>query len=256
MTDRPIIFSAPMVRALLDGRKTQTRRVLKPQPKVPFKNGTWYRPFRDSRQFQFMGRDHLIHGYHDVSYAPGDRLWVREAWTEHHPAGVQGGRFSLKGRAGIPGPPPVAYRVIYRADGDPIRVWHCDGYPYRTTVGPRDEIAAKYPAVCSEFPGWTSSIHMPRWASRLTLTVTDVRVQRLQEISEEDADAEGFGGDFPHVVMPEFFPDADRAGALTIPQCFAALWNTLHGPNAWDANPWVCALTFTVAHHNIDGATP
>lgn len=99
---------------------------------------------------------------------------------------------------------------------------------------------------------WSPSIHMPRWASRLTLTVTDVRVQRLQEISEADADAECFGGDFPHRVLPHLFPDADKAGHLSLRECFAALWNSLHGPDAWAANPEVVALTFTVEQRNID----
>lgn len=191
MTDRPIIFSAPMVRALLDGRKTQTRRLLKPPyGTLEYLGGSTWRPIY-TKCFR------------------GDRLWVREAFS-YETMDVDRNGFM----------PPW-----YWADGNP-------------TSG--------------DFTRPKPSIHMPRWASRLTLTVTEVRVQRLQNISEADADAEGFGGDFPHVVMPDVFPDADEAGGLTIPQCFGRLWNSLYGPDAWDANPWVAAITFTVARGNID----
>ena len=91
-------------------------------------------------------------------------------------------------------------------------------------------------------PRWRPSIHMPRSASRLTLTVTEVRVQRLQDISEEDARAEGIEGEF--LPWPQ--------GYWTYRPYFAELWNSLHGPDAWDANPWVVALSFTVQHGNID----
>lgn len=200
MGDRPTIFSAPMVRALLDGRKTQTRRVLNPQPKVPFKNGQWYAPFKKSRQFQFIGRDHLIHGYCNVPYAPGDRLYVREAmhWTDNL-------RF-------------VADDAVVDFDRMP------EGFTAARTH--------------------VSGMFMPRWASRLTLTVTKVRVQRLQEITEADAYAEGamrWGADGPQGSIH-----------YTVREDFARLWNSLHGAGGWDANPWVCALTFTVRTGNID----
>jgi hypothetical protein len=84
---------------------------------------------------------------------------------------------------------------------------------------------------------------MPRWASRLTLIVTDVRVQRLQDISEEDARAEGiFTPEIGYVNLGKKAPVIQ----------YAMLWNSLHGPDAWDANPWVSAITFTVHHGNID----
>ncbi len=86
---------------------------------------------------------------------------------------------------------------------------------------------------------------MPRWASRLTLTVTDVRVQRLQEISEEDA-----------LTQKAFRYEAADACALRVaailPRAFRDLWNSIHGPDAWDANPWVAAISFTVHRCNID----
>ncbi|MEH7827630.1 hypothetical protein [Gemmobacter denitrificans] len=92
---------------------------------------------------------------------------------------------------------------------------------------------------------WRPSIHMPRWASRITLTVTDVRVQRLQQISEADAVAEGVSPiSEPNDLKWEHYSPHGVA--------FAALWNSLHGHGAWEANPWVVVPTFTVAHGNID----
>lgn len=201
MGDRPIIFSAPMVRALLDGRKTQTRRVLKPQPKMLRGAGPFYRPHPTTAPHEW----HALHGGHiaaivKVPYAVGDRLWVREAWFDPQMDGA---------------------RRLYVADNP-------------QDVGP---VHRKRP-----------SIHMPRWASRLTLTVTDVRVQRLQEISEEDARAEGLEWAAPTWGVKGLAESWNGDPRLA----FAALWNSLHGPGAWDANPWVCALTFTVDRRNID----
>ena len=201
MTDRPILFSAPMVRALLDGRKTQTRRIIKDQPGEldrpgMFDDGEWY--VTDS---QGGHQSHL-----GVRFRKGDRLYVRETFSFDH------SWTGTKPRDVIPAAP-----VYYWADGNPT-----DG-------------------------DWTKpipGIHQPRWASRLTLTVTDVRVQRLQECSEADAIAEG--------IQPS-------ANSMTI-DCetrdprddFAALWRSINGPDSWLANPWIVALTFTVERRNID----
>lgn len=211
MADKPIIFSAPMVNALLAGRKTQTRRVLKPQPKV-LKNGIWYRPYPVLRplQWEYLHGDRIA-GFADTRYAPGDRLWVREAFIG-----------------------PYAYEV--------------NEYPPRDWGNKPIWFPADGP-VPDKFTGqfWhraRPSIHMPRWASRLTLTVTDVRVQRLQEISEADAVAEGVDA----ITMV----DVPRQAAMSRRSDFAAIWNSLHGPGAWDANPWVAAYTFEVHRCNID----
>ncbi len=190
MADRPILFSAPMVRALLEGGKTQTRRALKPQPSwepatvdgCSFAAGwSWagLSRFPDAARFCEAAAQF-------VPCAPGDRLWVKEAHS-----------FGTK-----------AYPdCLYRADDG--------GYDLR----------------------WRSPIHMPRWASRLTLLVTDVRVQRLQDISEADALAEGV----------EHHAGSDGPCAE-----FEALWNSINGPDAWAENPWVAAITFEVVHANID----
>lgn len=198
MADKPIIFSGPMVRALLEWRKTQTRRLIKWQGPRGFPHS-----FDHARIDNPAGVPRLLVPYlhpeepqgwddcpmhrHYGPADPGDRLYVREAIDKVSEPGA----------------------VFYRAD-------------YEAKHGDASGL------------GWRPSIHMPRWASRLTLTVTDVRVQRLRDISNEDAVAEGCSdGVFPW----EEFRD---------------LWNSLHGPDAWVRNSWVVALTFTVQHGNID----
>ena len=175
MAERPILFSGPMVRALLTGTKTQTRRVAK----------------------EFAGRDDLdaiLRRFPEQSGCPygqpGDRLWVREAhwWfkDEHDPVT---GYF----------PPKLTIEdVEYRADGD-------DGRKV-----------------------WRPSIHMPRWASRITLEITGVRVERLQDISEADAVAEG-------VYTDPACPAYDG---------YRTLWDQINGSGSWDLNPWVWVVEF------------
>jgi hypothetical protein len=198
LTDHPILFSAHMVRALLDGRKTQTRRLLKPQPRQNDQNA-WYVATRAG--FLYLdGIDLDLVSRH----APGDRLWVRETLRAN--SNDQGARW-----------------YSYAADG-------ADVWPLTEWYKTRDTIV---------------SIHMPRWASRITLLVTDVRVQRLQDISEADAQAEGaqLGMVFEREA-PTY-----RAG-------FQDLWDSLNadragGAYAWAANPWVTATTFKVIKGNI-----
>lgn len=213
MADKPIIFSGPMVCALLDGRKTQTRRVLNPQPKV-LNNGIWYRPYPVLRplQWQYLHGDRIA-GFTDARYAPGDRLYVREHWR------IETTAFDCFPPREIPPGQPI----LYEADAQ---------WGLNKTTG-----------------RFRQAMHMPRWASRLTLTVTDVRVQRLQEISGEDCLAEG---------VQCATCDAMKASACHGRGCFASidayrtLWNSLHGPGAWEANPWVAAYSFTVQRGNID----
>jgi hypothetical protein len=196
MADRPILFSAPMVRALLDGRKTQTRRVLKKQ-----------------------------------SYAAGDRLWVREAWRP------------------LSGYSNWDIRVLYPAN-DAVEHF-LDG------EGPDGDWA--WPK--SADMGFVPSIHMPRWASRITLIVTNVRVQRLQEISEDDARAEGIAerqirpGDTRLAGQLIFSPNGeDGPFGYDHVDGFRQLWNGLNAKRGfgWDANPWVSAISFRCVVKNID----
>jgi len=220
VADKAILFSTPMVRALLEGRKTQTRRALNPQP-FPV-GGPFYRPFpvADPNYWYSVGRRGLVCNIQKVRYAPGDRLWVKETWRaskvadELPPRALVGGGYS---------------RVWYEADRD-----NCDQHG-KVRV----------------------SIHMPRWASRITLTVTEVRIQRLNDCTEEDAIAEGCVWDddkagfwVPGVEHPmKGFPYLARATAR---EMYAALWDTINGSGEWLGNPWVVAVTFDVAPGNID----
>lgn len=229
MRARPILFSAPMVRAILEGRKSQTR--------------------------------HLCKGARDLSCAadwpldtcpygiPGDRLWVRETWEQVHPLQIEEGRYSQKGYAGIPGPPPVNYRAIYRADGEYPPIYSLGGepWPYRS-LEPFERNGLQ---AFVDHPRWTPSVHMPRWASRITLEITDVRVERLQDISEADALAEGI----VHFGDGGFVSDNDgrHYGADPI-ESYAALWESINGADSWAANPWVWVIEFRRVHDAKAGA--
>jgi hypothetical protein len=217
MTDRPIIFSAQMIRALLDGRKTQTRRVLKPQPVGCL---AWVDPpsgFYPSNKI-----------WSRLPYDPGDRLWVREAWHTARSLDAKSGK-AIEAACLDAGYRHAWAPLQYEADGARNN-WFRDDWPE-----------------CTEAGRYRHAPFMPRWASRLTLIVTDVRVQRLQDISEADARAEGltWSDGNPGPMGPTRMVVEARDE-------FRHLWNSLHGPEAWAANPWVVALTFTVNNHNID----
>ena len=169
MKDRPILFKPHMVRAILEGRKTQTRRVVKEQGIADALPEPWLK---------------RMCPYGEV----GDRLWVREAW-------------SISGKKFRPGGP-----VVYRESG-------------KEPLGGR----------------WRPSIHMPRAASRLMLEITEVRIQRLDDITEEDAYAEGADTGY---VGP---------GMHTRRMGFFNLWESINGIESLDANPWVWAVTFKIA---------
>ncbi len=204
MKEYPILFSGPMVRAILERRKTQTRRIVKWKPREP----------GITLSLSGLGIGHYSTGVPDSGWVlrsrsgsgcwndrsfpahcpygkPGDRLWVRETFW-YQPASF-GEVCGIKYQDGDES-------IVYRADHEDAEV---------------DDFR------------WKPSIHMPRWASRITLEIVDVRVQRVQEISEADAIAEGFG------------PRSARA-------LFRGLWdsiNTNRG-SSWDANPWVWAVSF------------
>lgn len=218
--ERPIIFSAPMVRAILDGRKTQTRRIIKPQPETfTVENGRECDvalTHVEGDRWPRIATGRVI-TRQEVRWRPGDRAWVRETWARHTCA---------------------EDRAYAKGDGHP---W---GTPiYRATFG------AMLAPVCEGFTPWRSPVHMPRWASRLTLLIEGVRVQRLQDISEEDAVAEGAAGEGATV---EGMPVIVRSPI----EDFRDIWRTIHGPDAWDRNPWVAALTFRAIHRNIDHTEP
>ncbi|MGY0790923.1 hypothetical protein ACW7BJ_16275 [Azospirillum argentinense] len=221
MRDIPIIFSAPMVRALLAGRKTQTRRILKPQPPKPedfpgsvfglsravaddvnmFSLNDYDRLPKHPTKWDLVGSVGVARaaGFpmeYNARYAVGDRLWVRENWAE-----------------------TWEKRPWYRATPE----------------------AGLHPV--KPIP----SIHMPRWASRLTLVVEGVKVERLQDISEADAIAEGAE---PCANGYWFDRTASLAGS-DARGAFYCLWSHLHGADAWATNPVVGAITFAVHRCNI-----
>lgn len=237
MSDRPINFRAPMIRALLDGRKSQTRRVLKPQPGEldrPFcrADGSWH--VTDSRG----GHMSPMH----VPYAVGDRLWVRERCRAEELSLPQSTRPATKTerermrRTTVP-----VFDDLDGADG--VRYLADDAWlKIQNNMAASDKWGELYHyrgrgknGIGNNVP----SIHMPRWASRLTLTVTNVRVERLQEISRGDAMAEGC-------------PFPNMADGQNPREWFRDLWASIHGPEAWDANPWCVAISFDVKMGNID----
>lgn len=230
MKERPILFSGPMVRALLRGEKTQTRRAVKPQPAYGCRYemngaGTHALHLSDVPGREFVpptprSVDHLL----PCPYGePGDRLWVRETWAPCD---------DLVLNHDLDDPENVAYRADLSAR-------FFDGLqPLDTTNWNWDFVGT------GTKRGWRPSIFMPRWASRITLEVTEVRVQRVQDISPEDAEAEGCvcigGHDVP------LFTDTIGGEHLDPRGAYQALWTKINGAASWDANPWVWAITFKV----------
>ncbi|KGA34272.1 hypothetical protein KU74_12430 [Pectobacterium brasiliense] len=207
MKERGMIFNGEMVRATIDGRKTQTRRIVKPQ-------------YRHENQQLVKCDDGLFRWWlkgaqlpHGAPVNPqhgkvGDRIWVRET------SGLQIRRDALGGTG--------EFRVYRASNPDAIR--------YKTASG---EIAPIK---------WVPSIHMPRYASRITLEITDVRVELLNNISEEDAQAEGVeslhGGYWRH-YQPEW-----TQHQLSAKGSFATLWKSIYGEENWNSNPWVWVTEF------------
>jgi len=207
MKERPILFSGEMVRAILDGRKTQTRRVIKPQP---VENSAYYGGFvletkRKTSSIQSFNEG----GYPDLCpYGqPGDRLWVRETWWFGDLIyGVTGNQ--------------VENVVLYKADG------------------------VRNPAVAR----WHPSIHMFREYSRINLEITNIRIERLNQINSNDAKAEGIQSfwnlsgahccGIPGVIQPK--PNQ----MWTEVEAYKELWGSINGKDSWDKNPWVWVVEF------------
>lgn len=216
--ERPILFSAPMVRAILDGRKTQTRRIIKPQPdktraagKTVIQVADYCTGAPEHGKAYYWRAGHYgtwnsSEAFHCPQGKPGDRLWVRETFYSDDP--------------------PVNEHVYYRADGE-----DCAGFAGETFR-----------------PPWTPSIYMPRNLSRIDLLITDIRAERLQDISEAEAVAEG-------IKRPEEITAAEADvwegaekiyfDALNQPRAvFRRLWESINGADSWAANPWVWVITF------------
>ncbi|HCI6114421.1 TPA: morphogenetic protein [Klebsiella quasipneumoniae subsp. similipneumoniae] len=196
MTERGMIFNGEMVRTLLDGRKTQTRRPVK-------------FPVHDKNLGCELAGNELAGELSAGNYLnsafgkPGDRIWVRETWAD----------------AGASAPDLKLYRANYPEHVPSIY----------ENVPPAEEIR------------WTPSIHMPRWASRILLEITDVRVERLNAISQEDAQAEGM----ELTGWRPTYSDPDSGGEVMTPyDNFAELWESIYGAENWLANPWVWVIEF------------
>jgi hypothetical protein len=197
-----------MVRAILDGRKTQTRRVMKPN------EFEW--PKSASRQIDDPG----VNGLNCRYGQPGDQLWVRETFCAHW--GAQ------------PHDAPQSYRIVTGDKLPPIKQENGDLYQ----PVPSDIMTIWYEAEGNKpfHMEWKLPDEMPRWASRIRLRITDIRVERLQDITEDDAKTEG--------VKPLDYAAhhvADGCGARI---AFEQLWNKINGPGAWYENPWVWAISF------------
>ena len=213
--ERPILFSGSMVRAILDGRKTQTRRVLKDRfwdiQSGPENCMNGFRRIDGGcAVFEIQDTVDSTHEYKiRCPYGvPGDTLWVRECWgtpDADHPQCVDGRK------------PQQGDHMVYRANP-------ADDYQWGSGLPSQGGFV------------WRPSIHMPRWASRITLEVTDVRIERVQEISVDDAIAEGVWLDPP-----------DAHGFRSEVQgAFRELWDSINAKRGfgWEANPWVWALAF------------
>lgn len=188
----PILFSTPMVQAILEGRKIMTRRIVKfPKDydgKAVFNNGHFGLKYSSN---EFNGCVHRLGPKWDA----GDIIWVRESWKANEI--------------------PIGWPYHYKALND-------------TFTHPENE-------------KWKPSIHMPKAACRIWLEVTDVRVERLQDITEEDAKAEG--AEKAYDVYPEMA--RYKLG-------FCRLWQSINGPESWDANPWVWVISFKhIKHGNV-----
>lgn len=212
--ERPILFSGPMVKAILDGRKTVTRRVVKPQPPdgIDALHGNDLRgrapyPLEDYETGNVVGFGFEDHNevFYKCPYQVGMNLWVRETWRKTFDVDNSD---VMEYRAG-------GTRLIF---GNSIR----HGEHRATSVA----------------PVWRPSIFMPRWASRITLEIVSVRVERVQEITEADAQAEG--------VESVSIADVPRQAAWSCRQDFAQLWDKLNAKrgHSWESNPWVWRVEF------------
>lgn len=237
MKERPILFNTEMVKAILEGRKTQTRRVVKSDkahlrqkvcregscfPHEFLENWMFY----DSYDLDEIGRESNCISDRNVIKCPfgneGDRLWVRETW--HVEPGVTG--WSMD-------------------ENEP-----CTGWIEYKAGGSKEVTAPNFESVQNCFPkgevdwdflpyDWRPSIFMPRWASRILIEITNIRVERLNDISVEDAKAEGFD----YSTHPSAIEMGYAIGAKTN---FRFTWEQIYGQNAWNKNPWVWVVEFRV----------
>lgn len=236
MKERPILMKGAMVCAVLDGRKTQTRRIIKPQPDC----------IGGMLQWTKSKSCYDITPGKTIEYSPygriDDRLWVRETFAEliavspstNEPFDITPGERLIEA--------PTSWtdqngRKRWHFDGQVIAYWANSNVEFCDGDGFIGESANK-----ADMPRWKPSIFMRRSQSRLTLEIEEIRTERLNEISEEDARAEGG----PSILGAAAAATADsrQMGWLTYRHWYAWLWNDINGPGAWEQNPWVWVVTF------------
>lgn len=194
--EKPILFSGGMVQAILDGRKTQTRRIMKPQPEYSEGMSKWV---LYPKQHPTVYAD-LINAYKYCPYGePGDILWVKETYSVLEPEHIISGK--------------MADRFVYKAD-------------MKTTEA--EETRQKYIKMGYPYK-WKSSRFMPKEACRIKLLIEDIRVERLNDITEVDAEAEG-------VLRRDMYK--------TLVWEYETLWESINGKGSWDANPFVWVIKF------------
>ena len=210
MKERPILFNAEMVKAILGGRKTQTRRVIKPQPSSGVRKSVLVKSGVEDG-----------HGREIVCQLgqPGDQLWVRETFATL--GNEDGCAIDWQKNLVKAGGPDAA--LIYRAS--------CEQRPgnYGLWSIPDDEFWKPHTENMQYEGSWVPSIHMPRWASRINLLITGIRVERLDDISQHDARCEGIV-DHHNVGQEKYL--------------FSRLWRDIYGEESWSDNPWIWVIEF------------
>lgn len=230
MKERPILFSAPMVRAILDGSKTQTRRVVKLPIeqdemftggwKIIHKLATHAIGFYERTLGRVGARDPVICPYGQ----PGDRLWVRESWS-----------IEMLGAFGTDKGYDRTYALRFRADDAEREIHVAPGEP--------DPYIKLYD---NQRGDWRPSIHMPRWANRILLEIVSVRVERLNDCSGPDALAEGVSDEQVrrYLTRGSMHDGYDALRGAAAVHAFEALWEQINGAGSWDANPFVWVVEF------------
>ncbi|HBT6082859.1 TPA: hypothetical protein MCD18_004144 [Klebsiella quasipneumoniae] len=210
MTERGMIFNAEMVRAILDGRKTQTRRIMAPQPADDIERGI----FPDPEAIGWKSSLRHKHGSTTAHFCPygkpGDRIWVRETFCPVDDTQYGGEKW-------------VDYRATPKFEAS---------HPAGWDSAPNDAEALK----------WRPSIHMPRWASRILLEITGVRVERLNSIHDVDAMREGIQN--LTACSHSDFGIPGVVNAQHPVRAFQLLWESIYGTDSWSTNPWVWVIEF------------
>lgn len=236
MNEHPILFSTPMVTAILDARKIQTRRVVDKLYPISNPNGNWVYVGEENGGYVFKDSISSTIPLKCHYGRVGDRLWVRETWAElgYWSEGTE--PHMLKDKKG------EEHAIVYYQESAGDFEWtDSDGSPEYAKDG-------------RERSHWKPSVSMPRWASRITLEITDIRVQRIQDITEEDAIAEGAQAGYI-LASPTIFHKG-LPGYTETPKDYRMgymrLWDSINLKRGygWDNNPWVWVISFKVLEVN------